>query len=62
MYDFCAADSWPGAHGSLMEEAMSLSYRLCVAKTDYRPSPDMPQTALPIVSNAVPNIPVLSYL
>nr|XP_023653026.1 myosin-14-like isoform X2 [Paramormyrops kingsleyae] len=44
-----AEDLWSSAHGSLMEKATPLSYRLCVAKTDYRPSPDMPQTALPIL-------------
>ncbi|XP_048827167.1 restin homolog isoform X3 [Brienomyrus brachyistius] len=47
--DDAEADSWSSAHGSLMEKATPLSYRQCVAKTDYCPSPDMPQTALPIL-------------
>ncbi|KAJ8382133.1 hypothetical protein SKAU_G00029110 [Synaphobranchus kaupii] len=33
--------------GSLSDVDTSLSFRMCVAKADYCPSPDMPQTMLP---------------
>ncbi|KAG7461942.1 hypothetical protein MATL_G00196390 [Megalops atlanticus] len=35
------------SQGGLSDADTSLSFRLCVAKADYRPSPDMPQTVLP---------------
>ncbi|XP_036407702.1 rootletin-like [Megalops cyprinoides] len=35
------------SQGGLSDADTSLSFRLCVAKADYCPSPDMPQTVLP---------------
>ncbi|KAJ8390253.1 hypothetical protein AAFF_G00108220 [Aldrovandia affinis] len=39
--------SLPSRWGNLSDVDSSLRFRLCVAKADYCPSPDMPQTMLP---------------